>query len=169
MGSNAQTPADSIVGPVKDSVIALDSLQQQDPITVPLKTDSVSKRPVIDTTWNDQSVSFSTPAFTWQVLKRNAYFDFKTKPIAKEGSSIKTFRGKEFIFYLLIFLLVVFGVFRQLFPKYFSDLFRVFFRTTLKQTQIREQLIQTPLPSLMLNLFFCNQRRLVHNISSRIL
>lgn len=154
LGSNAQTPADSIVGPVKDSVIQFDSMQQQDPITVSLKTDSVSKRPVIDTTWNNQSLSFSTPAFTWQVLKRSAYFDFKTKPLAKEGSSIKTFRGKEFIFYLLIFLLVVFGVFRQLFPKYFSDLFRVFFRTTLKQTQIREQLIQTPLPSLMLNLFF---------------
>jgi len=43
---------------------------------------------------------------------------------------------------------------KQLFPKYFTDLFRVYFRTTLKQTQVREQLLQTPLPSLLLNVFF---------------
>ena len=40
------------------------------------------------------------------------------------------------------------------FPKYFLDLFRVAFKTTLKQRQISEQLIQAPLPSLLLNCFF---------------
>jgi hypothetical protein len=40
------------------------------------------------------------------------------------------------------------------FPKYFHDLFRVFFNSSLRQKQIREQLIQEPLPSLMLNIFF---------------
>jgi hypothetical protein len=43
---------------------------------------------------------------------------------------------------------------RQIFPKYFNDLFRLFFRTTIKQLQVREQLMQTPLPSLLLNIFF---------------
>ncbi|MEO7394662.1 MAG: DUF4271 domain-containing protein, partial [Chitinophagaceae bacterium] len=46
------------------------------------------------------------------------------------------------------------GLLRRAFPKYFSDLFRLFFRTTLKQRQIKEQLMQTPLPSLLLNVFF---------------
>ena len=40
------------------------------------------------------------------------------------------------------------------FAKYFNDLFRVFFRTTLKQRQIKEQLMQTPLPSFAFNIFF---------------
>jgi hypothetical protein len=40
------------------------------------------------------------------------------------------------------------------FPKYFNDLFRYFFRSTLKQKQISEQLMESPMPSLMLNGFF---------------
>ena len=152
--SIAQTPADSLIVSNVDSTVKTDSVLQIDSISTGLLTDSVSRRQIIDSTWLVQPVPVSSPAFSWQVLKRSPYFDFKSKPIAKEGSSIKIFRGKEFIFYLLIFLLIVFAVLRQLFPKYFNDLFRVFFRTTLNQTQIREQLMQTPLPSLMLNGFF---------------
>ncbi|MEO5946966.1 MAG: DUF4271 domain-containing protein [Chitinophagaceae bacterium] len=144
-GIIAQVPPDTLIVSNMDSTIKIHSLPQ---------SDSVSRRQVIDSSWLVQQVSVSSPAFRWQVLKRSAYFDFKTRPITKEVSSIKTFKGKEFIFYLLIFLLIVFAVLRQLFPKYFSDLYMLFFRTTLKQTQIREQLMQTPLPSFMLNGFF---------------
>jgi hypothetical protein len=49
---------------------------------------------------------------------------------------------------------MVFALLKLGFAKYFNDLFRVFFRTTLKQRQIKEQLIQTPLPSLIFNAFF---------------
>jgi hypothetical protein len=62
--------------------------------------------------------------------------------------------GKEYLFYLVIGILLLFATFRQVFPKYFSDLMRVFFRNTLKAKQIRDQLTQTPLPSLLLNFFF---------------
>ena len=54
----------------------------------------------------------------------------------------------------MIALLLLFAFLNRLFPKYFSDLFRLFFRTTLNQSQIKEQMIQSPLPSLLLNLFF---------------
>jgi hypothetical protein len=54
----------------------------------------------------------------------------------------------------LVFLLIVFAVLKTAFSKYFADLFRLFFRTTLKQRQIKEHLVQTPLPSLLLNIFF---------------
>jgi len=66
----------------------------------------------------------------------------------------KKFNGEELLFYFLIGLLVFYAGLRLLFPKYFTDLFRVYFRTTLKQTQVREQLLQNPLPSLFLNGFF---------------
>jgi hypothetical protein len=66
----------------------------------------------------------------------------------------KKFDGEELLFYFLIGLLVFYAGLRLLFPKYFTDLFRVYFRTTLKQTQVREQLLQNPLPSLFLNGFF---------------
>lgn len=67
---------------------------------------------------------------------------------------IKKTDGKDLLFYLLVVLFVFFGVLRRAFPKYFNDLFRLFFKTTMKQRQIREQLVQTPLPSLLLNVFF---------------
>jgi hypothetical protein len=51
----------------------------------------------------------------------------------------------------MIFLL---ALFRRSFPKYWSDLFRLFFRTTLRQRQLRDQLELASLPSLLLNIFF---------------
>src|SRR5690606_35949141 len=64
------------------------------------------------------------------------------------------FHGKEALFYVLIGLLLLFALLRAAFAKYVSDLFRVFFRTTMKQKQIRDQLMQAPLPSMVFNLFF---------------
>jgi hypothetical protein len=73
--------------------------------------------------------------------------------ILKEGDR-KTFTGKEYLFYYLVFLLIIFGLLRRIFAKYFYDLFRVFFRTTLKQRQTQEQLLQSPLASIFMNSFF---------------
>ena len=73
--------------------------------------------------------------------------------ILKEGTK-KPFIGKEWLFYYLILLLIIFGLLRRAFAKYFYDLFRVFFRTTLKQRQTQEQLLQSPLPSVFMNIFF---------------
>ena len=70
------------------------------------------------------------------------------------GTPRKIYVGKELLFYSLIFLLLLFAFLKNIFPKYFGDLFRLFFRTTLKQRQIREQLMQTTLPSLVFNIFF---------------
>ncbi len=83
------------------------------------------------------------------------------KPAAKtavekeiKNGSLKIFVGKEYLFYYLVFLLLLFGLLRMAFAKYFNDLFRVFFRTTLKQKQVREQMLQSPLPSVLMNCFF---------------
>jgi hypothetical protein len=73
--------------------------------------------------------------------------------ILKEGDK-KVFSGKEYLFYYLIFLLILFGLLRRAFAKYFYDLFRVFFKTTLKQRQTQEQLLQSSLASVFMNSFF---------------
>jgi hypothetical protein len=70
------------------------------------------------------------------------------------NSDIKRFEGKEVLFYTLIGLLLFFALLKTVFAKYVTDLFRLFFRRTLKQRQITEQLSQTPLPSLVFNIFF---------------
>ncbi len=73
--------------------------------------------------------------------------------ILKEGDK-KVFLGKEYLFYYLIFLFILFGLLRRVFAKYFYDLFRVFFKTTLKQRQTQEQLLQSSLASVFMNSFF---------------
>jgi hypothetical protein len=73
--------------------------------------------------------------------------------ILKDGEK-KIFTGKEYLFYYLIILFILFGLLRRAFAKYFYDLFRVFFKTTLKQRQTQEQLLQSSLASVLLNSFF---------------
>lgn len=63
-------------------------------------------------------------------------------------------QGKEFLFYFICGLLFFVGVFKTAYPAYFRNLFRVFFNTSLRQTQLAEQLLIARFPSFMLNLFF---------------
>jgi len=51
-------------------------------------------------------------------------------------------------------LLLFFAVTKNNFSRYLDDLFKVFFRTTLKQRQTREQLMGAPLPSLLFNILY---------------
>ena len=69
-------------------------------------------------------------------------------------SNLHIANGKEILFYGMVFLVMLFALVRLSFSKYFTDLFRLFFRTTLKQRQLSEQLVQAPLPSVFLNVFF---------------
>jgi hypothetical protein len=115
--------------------------------------DSVSKKPISDSGWKPDANQPYTGQFIRQLYRQHPYFGFYS-PIIKLTSEKKEFRGKEGWFYALMGLLLLFALFRESFPKYMDDLYRLFFRTTLKQRQVREQLIQTPLPSLLLNLFF---------------
>ena len=135
-----KTPADSIGSP--------DTAVHQPDTSVILSNDSVSKRPT-DSIWK---VSDHLP-LKEQVLQRHPYFRFNVKPVVMHSDQ-RQFHGKETLFYVVIFLLIIFGLLKLGFAKYFGDLLRVFFRTTLKQRQIKEQLIQTPLPSLMFNIYF---------------
>jgi hypothetical protein len=61
---------------------------------------------------------------------------------------------KTAIFYLLAGLLLMLGILKILFPKYFFTLFKVFFNTSLKQGQLTDQLLIAKLQSLIFNLFF---------------
>jgi hypothetical protein len=132
-----------------------DSLLVKDSAASLFVIDSFCLRPKKDTSWKiDPSVSIGSTAFNYMVLAHHPYFGFTAKPYQAPAASIYRASGKELLFYVLVVLLIFFGILKQAFPKYFSDMFRLVFRTTLKQRQVREQLIQTPLPGLMLNIFF---------------
>jgi hypothetical protein len=118
------------------------------------KTDSFIEDSVLrDTAWKTVATQYTGKNFVRQAYDANKFFGFSTRLIIVT-SNRKQFKGKELLFYTLVALLLFFAFIKFSFPKYLGDLFRVAFRTTLKQRQIGEQLLQTPLPSLLLNFFF---------------
>lgn len=142
----AQLP-DSLFPSGPDSV-TVENIQVID--TIPVVDSSVSERP-----WQyikPWQIDLGKP-FVQQVLANHPYFNFTAIP-ASPSSNIKVFKGKELFFYVFVSLLLLFALFKLAFAKYFNDLFRVFFQTTIKQRQIREQLMQSPMPSLAFNIFF---------------
>lgn len=62
--------------------------------------------------------------------------------------------NKDWLFYYILGLLLMFAAIRLTYARYFNDLFRFFFRTSLRVNQIREQLVQSGLQSLLYNIFF---------------
>ena len=127
----AQVAADTSVVSRSDTILPPDSAgEKRDSLNISVKNDSVSKRPT-DTLWK----SVDNLPLKEQVLQRHPYFKFNVKPVVIRSEK-KLFKGKETLFYAIIVLLTVFGLLKLVFAKYFSDLLRVFFRTTLKQRQI---------------------------------
>ena len=63
-------------------------------------------------------------------------------------------KSKDNIFYLLMGVLFFVAFTRLLFPKYFHNTFRLFFQTSFRQKQTRDQLLQQSLGSLLLNVLF---------------
>ena len=96
------------------------------------------------------------PAFTLfldsALYNHQPYFTF-TNPV-KRLVQRRDGQGKEPLFYSTIALLIFFALVRNNFSRYATDLFALFFRTTIKQRQLKEQLMQAALPSLLLNLVF---------------
>ena len=66
----------------------------------------------------------------------------------------KEMTGKEFMFYALCVVVFILGMFKTFYSSYFNNLFRVFFNTSIRQTQLTDQLLQAKLPSFILNIFF---------------
>lgn len=90
--------------------------------------------------------------FDTLVYRHHPYVPF-TNPV-RRISTVRQWQGKDAFFYSVIGLLIFFAIIRNTFAKYMQDLFRLFFRSTLKQRQIKEQLMEAPLPSLLLNILF---------------
>lgn len=87
------------------------------------------------------------------LLLANKFINVKDKPVYIFAAT-KNFTGKEFLFYSLCIVVLILGIFKTFYRGYFNNLFRVFFNTSLRQTQLTDQLLQAKLPSFILNIFF---------------
>lgn len=86
-------------------------------------------------------------------LQNHPYYNFFGQPQPVYMLE-KSPGNDETLFYLLLGFVFFFALIKAGFGKYVNDLFTLFFKGTLRQHQLREQLLQSPLPSLLLNLLF---------------
>jgi hypothetical protein len=70
-------------------------------------------------------------AFQKKVADSLSRLNKERQPGYEVKKSIKKTTGQEILFYALIAMLLFYAVLKLAFPKYFTDLFRVYFRTTL--------------------------------------
>jgi len=63
-------------------------------------------------------------------------------------------KDKDTLFYIVALILLILAILKYFNGRYFNNLFRVFFNTSLRQSQLTDQLLQSKLTSLLFNLFF---------------
>jgi len=114
----------------KDSV-RLDSIQKA--VVLP-------KKPTIDT--STYAKYLFHPYLPLNTLPKWMLIDYK-----KENT-------KDYLFYLLLGIVALLAFIKVSFSKYFKNLFLLFFQTSLRQKQTREQLLQDTLASLLINCLF---------------
>lgn len=89
----------------------------------------------------------------YKKLLDNPYLQMKQPPVylvVKE----RVRESKDELFYLFAALFSLLAFIKLIFPRYFGNIFRLFFQPSFRQKQTREQLLQSNLPSLLMNLFF---------------
>jgi Domain of unknown function (DUF4271) len=88
-----------------------------------------------------------------KLLKKNGYLNSTGKPVSFIERERKVV-SKNILFYSLALLVFIFALLKFMYARYFANMFRVFFNTSLRQGQLTDQLLQAKLPSMLFNLFF---------------
>lgn len=133
-----------------------DSVRQPADSTVPRQTtDTTVQKKAADTVAPkrlvDSAAGITSPVT--RLLANNKILNSKAVPDSI-AVRYKKAEQKESIFYLLAGLLLFLGCIKIFYSRYFSNLFRVFFNSSLRQGQLTDQLLQARLPSLMFNALF---------------
>jgi hypothetical protein len=88
-----------------------------------------------------------------KALREHPYYNFYGKGVLITEQLKKESRD-ESMFYFLCLLLFYYGFIRIAFLKYLDNINTLFLRVTMRHQQIRDQVLQNPLPSLFLNILF---------------
>lgn len=87
------------------------------------------------------------------VIAKHSFLNVSSKPVSFPQTK-RLVQNKDYIFYLISFLLLTIALFRLLNDKYYTNMTRVFFNSSLRQSQLVEQLLLDKQASLVMNLFF---------------
>lgn len=88
------------------------------------------------------------------LAKRIPYLNTEGKPVQYDINPLRSNKQQDWLIYLVGGVLLLLGIIRTSYLKYFTDLFRAFLNPTLSQRQLKDQLSQSPFPNFLLNAFF---------------
>ena len=88
-----------------------------------------------------------------KVLLKNKLLNSEAEPVSLAVQSRRA-TSKDTFFYLIAGMVLLLACLKYFYSRYFTNLFRVFFNTSLRQNQITDQLLQAKLPSFLFNIFF---------------
>lgn len=88
-----------------------------------------------------------------KILEQNRFVTNDRMPVVAY-QSVRLIQNRDAFFYAIALLFFFLGILRIAFGKYFTNMIRVFFNTSLRQSQLKDQLLQDRLPSVFFNLLF---------------
>lgn len=114
------------------------------------------KAPATDTTQTPAIVPVAINQYHAAIqffLKQNKFLNTKSPGVALFIKPKKA-AATDMVFYIMAGLVLLLAVTKFFYPRYFTNLFRVFFNSSLRQSQLTDQLLQDKLPSLFFNIFY---------------
>jgi hypothetical protein len=88
-----------------------------------------------------------------RAVKQSRYLNATGTPAVAVSRERKLF-FEDTLFYLVLAVVLFLAFLRFFFDRYFNNMFRVFFNTSLRQSQLTDQLLQAKQVSLFFNLLF---------------
>ena len=130
------------------------SLCAQNTDTVIVQTDSLPTSPAVDSAVIPVVDSAISPVSARPVFKlKNKVLNSDAEPVSLSVKFRKD-KGQDSTFYLIAGIVLLLALFKFFNDRYFTNMFRVFFNTSLRQSQLTDQLLQAKLPSMFFNLLF---------------
>ena len=138
---------DSAITNYANSVLQTDSLKMAKTLRDSLMADSLKK------TAKKQALVPVYDTSTYKKFETHPYLPLH-KPAMFMVIDYRKHDSRDYLFYLMAGIVFVLAFIRFTFSKYFRNLFLLFFQTSLRQKQTRDQLLQDNLASLLTNFLF---------------
>jgi len=137
---------DLVVTNAIDSSFIKDSVAKSFALIDSLRKDSMMKA-------NEALTKKKADSTTYYAILPQSFFPFNQSPFFMMEPE-KMQATKDELFYLLAGIMLLVGIIKIGFPKYFQNIFQLFLQTSFRQKQTRDQLLLGNLPSLLMNLLF---------------
>ncbi len=148
------TPKNSVVQKteVPKRIVVIDSTRLKDSLATIALADSI-RNDSIKKAQSQVAVAAIKDTSTYAAIMPIPGLPFG-KPLLYAIEKERNPQSKDDLFYLLAAVVLFMGLIKLSFPKYFQNLLRLFFQTSFRQKQTRDQLLQDYKPSLLLNALF---------------